>query len=350
MTPNAKSIAGARSTSSLYGAIAHHVSMAAKLIITTALALTPLTALLVLGWIVRLMRRETVIACVRHAHSCSRAQAVDRLGAIDRLEVYSRFPGWWSGLWQTVLGGLRAFIVLVMLTLPFGALLLLSWWAGWENSFNKGYEQAWAGPAVALVGILLTVAILSHLPMAMARFAAEGSLWSVLELRQVRRLIRAVRWRYLALTIVTVLTTAPLFLAQIAPTFMEKINPKVLTADPEELRAIAERWHLMATIYALVVLFFLRRWAARLYARAVLAEPDAAGPFVRETVSAIGLDTSDAEAPRRHWTGMVMATLLGCVAWGGFIVMLYIAQFANHAWWNWVNHPLIGLPWVFRPI
>ncbi len=350
MTTNAKPIVGARSTSSLYGAFARRASMAAKLIIAAALALTPLTAVLVLGWIVRLMRRETVISCVRHAHTCSRDEAIVRLDAVDTLNAYSRFPGWWLGLWQTVLGGLKAFIVLALLTLPFGALLLLSWWAGWENSFNKGYEQAWAGPTVALAGIVLAVAILSHLPMAFARFATEGTLWSAFELRQVRRLIRAVRWRYLALTILTVLATAPLFVAQIAPTFMEKINPRVLTADPDELRAIAGRWHLMATIYLLVALFFLRRWAARLYARAVLAEPNAAGPFVRETLSAIGLDTSNAEEPRRHWTGMVLATLLGCAAWGGFIVMLYVAQFANHAWWNWVNHALVGLPWVFRPI
>ncbi|MEM8976162.1 MAG: DUF4013 domain-containing protein [Pseudomonadota bacterium] len=350
MTTNAKPIADGGAVSSLSSSVARRASIAAKLIITTALALTPLTAVLVLGWIVRLMRRETVIAFVCHAHACSRGQAIVRLGSIDPLQAYSRFPGWWSGLWQTIVSGLKAFLVLVMLTLPFGALLLLSWWAGWENSFNKGYEQAWAGPAIALIGVALAIAILSHLPMAFARFATEGTVWSAFDLRRVRRLIRAVRWRYLALTIVTVLAAAPLFLAQIAPTFMEKINPKVLTAGPDELRAIAGRWHLMATIYLLVVLFFLRRWAARLYARAVLSEPDAAGPFVRETISTIGLDASDVKATRRHWTGMVSTSILGCAAWGSFIVMLYIAQFANHAWWNWINHALIGLPWVFRPI
>lgn len=37
---------------------------------------------------------------------------------------------------------------------------------------------------------------------------------------------------------------------------------------------------------------------------------------------------------------------LAAATWTAFIAQLYVAQFANHAWWNWLNHPLIGLPWI----
>ena len=350
MTTKAKTASRGRPTIGLVARGLLRLSMTAKVLIAFALALTPLTAVLVLGWIVRLMRRESIISYVREAHSCNRREALAELDEIEFLSAHTRFPGWWSGLWQTVRSGTQALVVVAMLTLPFGLLLLLSWRAGWENSFNKGYEQAWAGPTIALIGFVLAIATLSHLPMAFARFAAEGRVWAITELRQIRKLIRLVRWRYLALTVATVLAAAPLFLAQILPTFMEKIDPRVLTADSETIRAIANQWHLMTTAYLIVMLFLLRRWAARLYARAIISEPDLAGRTTRSALEAIQLTGFGQQPIRRHWTGMAIATLLGLAAWGGFLVMLYIAQFANHAWWNWVNHALTGIPWIFRPL
>lgn len=355
MTSDTKSALDERSKtlapqSGLVASTLHRLSMAAKISIAFALALTPLTAVLVLGWIVRLMRRESIVFYVRSTQGCHRRDALAYLDKVDTLKPYVRFPGWWSGLWQTVFSGLQALVVLAALTLPYGLLLLVSWWAGWENSFNKGYEQAWAGPSMALAGFVLAVLILSHLPMAFARFAAEGQIWSITEMHQIRRCIRLVRWQYLALSLITVLATVPLFLAQMGTTFIEKINPRVLTAGPDEIQEIANRWHLLTTAYLLFALFFLRRWAARLYARAILIEPELAGAATNGVLSEINATGRVEEKRLRRWIGMVFATLLGLLTWSGFLAMLYIAQFANHAWWNWVNHALVGIPWIFRPV
>ena len=45
--------------------------------------------------------------------------------------------------------GAQSLFNIWVLTLPPCALWLFAWWGGWENSFNKGYEQFAVGPSVA---------------------------------------------------------------------------------------------------------------------------------------------------------------------------------------------------------
>ncbi|MGI9426012.1 MAG: hypothetical protein ACR2PA_22745 [Hyphomicrobiaceae bacterium] len=321
-----------------------------RVAIAVLLALTPVTAILVLGWLVRVMRREVIIEVLRRGRKIGRKPALAAIAASSEFTPYARFPGWWSGLWDTIRQGLMATVVVAALTLPFGLLMLVSWWAGWENSFNKGYEQAWVGPVLALFGALAAVAILTHAPMAFSAFATEGRLAAAFELRRIRRLMSAVRWRYLLLTVSSVILMAPLFLAQILPTFVEQINPKLAGADAATIKAFANRWHLLATVYLVLVALVLRRWAARLYARAVLTTGGGGSEFVNAVAGQFDIRLDNLEPPRRSRVGMVLSTVFVSAAWLGFLAMLYIAQFANHAWWSWVNHPLLALPWIFRPM
>ena len=48
--------------------------------------------------------------------------------------------------------------------------------------------------------------------------------------------------------------------------------------------------------------------------------------------------------------GGVIAGVLMFAGWLAFLSALYVAQFANHGWWNWISFPLTGLPWIFRPM
>ncbi len=320
-----------------------------SIVISIGLALTPVTAVLVLGWFMRIMRRETAIALYRYGvPEKSRSVAVARLAASPELAPLQRFPGWWKGIAETLRAGIKAVAALAIATLPFGALLLLSWWAGWENSFNKGYEQAWVGPVVALFGAALAVFILVHLPMALAHHAAERRIGAIWELRTIRRLIARVRWRYLFFTLCLVLASAPLYLAQIVPTFIEGVFPDLATADAEELRAFGFKWHLSFSIYLVLALLILRRWGARLYARAVVADGGQGGGFTDLVRAELGVPQIGMQKPVARWPG-ILTTLLTAAAWFGFIAALYVAQFANHAWWNWVSFPTVGLPWIFRP-
>lgn len=323
-------------------------SAAAKIAIAVLLALTPITAILMLGWMVRLMRRETAIAVIQNGHGIGRNAALQRLASAGHRDLV-RFPGWWRGLWDTVKTGAATLVVVAITTLPFGALMLIGWWAGWENSFNKGYEQAWVGRALAFVGIAVAILVLSHWPMMLAHFAAERRIGAIAELGVMRRLIGRVRWRYLGLSVASVLAAVPVFLAQILPTFIEKVHPSLISADPAQIASFAGRWHLVVTIYLVLTLMILRRQAARLYARAVMLEQPATAHFARDIAKTTNVPSQGLATRRVRRISAAVAGLLTAGAWLAFVAALYIAQFANHAWWNWVNHPLIGLPWVFRP-
>ena len=320
-----------------------------SILIAMGLALTPVTAVLVLGWFMRIMRREAAIALCRYGTAGKkRAAVLQSFAASSELAPLQRFPGWWRGLMETLKAGIKATAALALATLPFGALLLLAWWAGWENSFNKGYEQAWVGPLLALTGALVAVVVLMHLPMALAHHAAERRVGAIWDLRVIRRLIARVRWRYLVFTAFLVLASAPVYLAQIVPTFIEGVFPDLATAGPEEIKSFAGRWHLSFTVYLVMVLLILRRWSARLYARALVASEGEGSRFVHLVFGELGLAVAESPGRLSHWAGL-FTNILTAGLWFAFIAALFVAQFANHAWWNWVNSPLIGLPWIFRP-
>ncbi len=318
-----------------------------SILIAVTLALTPFSAVLVLGWIMRIMRREIVIAlCRQGAQRVKRKNAIAHIASVPAVAGMSRFPGWWRGLGETFRAGAKATVAVAIAVLPFGALQLLSWWAGWENSFNKGYEQAWVGPTIALIGIFIAVFVLMHLPMALAHFAAEGRIGAIWEITHIRRLIARTRWRYLFLSLFTVSLSAPLYIGQIMPTFIEGVFPHLAAASPEQLKAFAFRWHAGFTIYLVLVLLVLRRWAARLYARAAVAD----GSSRVIAMLARDMNVKVPEPARRPGrVAGTLSTLVTAAAWFAFVAALYVTQFANHAWWNWLNHPIIGLPWVFRP-
>jgi len=334
--------------------------------IAILLALSPVGAILVLGWIVRLMQREAAIAVARQVTGGRRTEAIGALARQADLAALARWTGWvqpstlrqsWlgrtlGGLIETVRAGIAAALALALATLPYAALLLLSWWAGWENSFNKGYEQAWVGPLVAFIGIAIALSVLSHLPMAFAHFAAERRLSAMFELRTIRMLIREQRWRNVWLALLAVLAALPIAAAQIVPVFIEGVWPGFASMPPEIIEQTANRWHFAATVYLILVLIFLRRAQARCYARSALALPAERAPFVHSVRERITGDSEDRPTParKRGWAGAVLPTALLAVIWFALIAQLYVAQFANHGWWNWANHPLIALPWVYRPL
>lgn len=289
------------------GRLAGLVRLAAAVV----LALHPFGAVLVLGWLMRLMRDEEALARGRLGGA-----AVPRRAALPR----------WLGLrtlWMTLRDGVTALLTLLAGTLPFTALWLLAWWGGWENSFNKGYEQAWVGPVVALAGVGVALPLLARLPMALAHQAAEGRMSAFFARRRVAQLIRAAGWRYVALAAVATLAAMPLFALTALPTFVEGWRPGFADRGPEEIEAFVARYRLAATAYLVLALVALRRWAARLHARAALRLE--AGP--------IGLGAG--------W--LLRTALLWALAFG-LVAQVYVGQFANHQWVAWLLPPLQVLP------
>lgn len=100
------------------------------------------------------------------------------------------------------------------------------------------------------------------------------------------------------------------------------------------------------------------RAAARLYARALFdcvrageVHLDELSSYEREALGRLRVAAAPSEP--RHPVGRLAAKLpraiivaLTFAVWFGVAAQLYVAQFLNYAWFNWLNHPLILLPWI----
>ncbi len=365
-----------------------------KILVGSLLCLSPLTGLLVLGWLLRLMRRETLRHWFKQSHLAQRGGDFARFADADReLRAYASWPNWmlqakprqelasgWPGaigiakkaglLLRAVLGSLGANLkagVLTIfnvwvLTLPPCALWLFAWWGGWENSFNKGYEQFAVGPSVALAGVAAFLLVMTYLPLALARQAAMGEWKAFYGFRLVRRLVRR-RWlACLGLAALYAMAGLPLFAAKGSLIFIEDLYPGFDALTPGEIAGFAKRYLFIAALYLLIALIVLRVAAARIYAGALLGalrdgsvEATEIGALERRILDRLDLLTVRPETPRHpvakaaRWASGRLLRIAGGVLtlafWFGFVAQIFVGQFLNHFWLYWVNHPLIHLPW-----
>ena len=266
------------------------------------LCATPVTSVVALGWIARWM------AAVHHgAPRPGWVMGPRGAGLVVRLL---------GGLGANVSAGVRMLAGLAIWTLPFTILWLGAWWAGWENSFNKGYEQAQIGPLVFLAGTILALPLLTLLPYAVAHASAEGRLSGFLDLRRILHLTRGAGWRGVMLAMLSVSAAVPLFGLVALPVFVENIVPGFATLPPTDQAGIADLFQLAAAVYAFAALWFLRHLAARICQRD--RPPGRLSPL---------------------WLG------LSGVVWAGLPVLILVGQFINYAGARWITHPLYLLPW-----
>ncbi len=315
------------------GRLARLGRFGANAVIGTLLCTGPVTAVIALGWLTR-----------SQGHL-----ARDRFGAAEEA------PGWLlgpreKGRLARALGGLAAnsraglltLAALLAWTLPFTLLWLGSWWAGWENSFNKGYEQAFVGPGVFLFGAFLAALILPALPLVLAHLAAEDRLSAAFELRRIRGLIAEAGWRIPSLALLTTLFALPFAAARGLITTATDWAPWLEDLTLEEVAAIQGQIAL-----ALAALTFLGSWALRaLAARAyAFAAPRAAGSRPGRWD---GTEAAEAALPARARSGLMTALWYAlAMAFTLATTFLILAgQFLDHAWWRWLFHPALTLLWA----
>lgn len=306
--------------------------------IGTLLCTGPVTALIALGWLAR-----------RSGHL-----------ALTRFGTLSEAPGWVLGPRETggkpagriarLLGGLAgniragaiALIALLAWTLPFTILWLGAWWAGWENSFNKGYEQAFVGPSVFLLGVVIAALVLPALPLMLAHLAVENRLSAAFELRRLRAVVAQSGWRVPALSLLAVAITFPFAALRGLITTATDWAPWVETLTPEEVASLQGQIALVVAGFTFLALWTFRSLAARTYASAA---PRAAGlrPGLWD-----GSAAAEAAVPARPPSRVLTALWYGsAVAMTLVIAFLILAgQFLDHAWWRWLFHPILTLLWA----
>ncbi|MGI9463909.1 MAG: hypothetical protein ACR2OM_08215, partial [Aestuariivirgaceae bacterium] len=241
-----------------------------KTVAGIALCLTPVTAVLVLGWIARSMQRLTFKAWFNdHANAALGSRFDDFVRGDDGSAHLACWPNWilatrtgdeagaggrlrrgfarlFGSLGSNLKLGLQVLLNTWVLTLPAGLMWAVSWWGGWENSFNKGYEQAAVGPAIGLAGVALFLAAMTYVPLAQARQAATGSWRSFYDFRFLRVLARQSRWRLVWLAVAFAVAGLILAGVHVGPLALGNLLDGTAPLDEQQVKEIAGLYHLAA--------------------------------------------------------------------------------------------------------
>ena len=316
------------------GLLARAFATLKTLILGSLLCLTAPTSLIALGW---LMRRMRFVAATRAG------LAAERPGWVMGARGTTFLGRALGGLAANIREGLLAAFSLALATGPFAIIWLLSWWAGWENSFSKGYEQAFVGPSLGLTGVLVFCVIMIWLPLALVHQAVENRALALFEWRKVKSVVRHTGWNYLFLAATTVFFALPLFAGRGLVTFASGIVPGFEDMTSDQIASLAGAIDLALAVYVFVSLVILRSWASRIYAAAVaraLDGPDAA--LWAGSLLAAGQSGGTRSWKLTHW----MRAILLAVIWFGLAAQIFVAQFLNHDWHVWLTHPYFLLPWA----
>jgi Protein of unknown function (DUF4013) len=299
----------------------------------TLLCTGPVTSIIALGWLMRLSGQTT-----RTRFGGTEDTPGWLLGARES----GRFARALGGLASNIRTGLLALMALLAWTLPFTLLWLGAWWAGWENSFNKGYEQAFVGPSVFLFGALIAAVILPVLPLMLSHLATEDRLSAAFELRRIRSLVAQAGWRVPALAVLVAAFALPFAAARGAISTAPSWVPWIDTLTPEGLADLKGQITLVLAAMAFFTVWITRTYATRVY---LAAAPRAAGlkPGLWDGSQAAEGSVPASPASRllaSLWYGLAMAITLGTA----FLILF--GQFMDHAWWRWIFHPALTLPWA----
>jgi len=350
-------------------------------------------ALLVLGWTQRLTRRSVLKHWWRQASPAARGgDFVEWLREDETTASEAHWPNWviadqaraawrsaatkggpsrlglllrlsFRSLSINLKSGLRAIACTWSMTLPGCALMLFSWYAGWQNSFNKGYELHAIGPATGLSGLLLFVAAMSYVPLAQARLAATGDWRCFFEFRTVWRIVRE-RWAGSLLLALAYLAAAlPLTVLKTAVYFLPNHFPQMETWDGEQALRFLKAYFFWAAACFFPLFVLLRLLAGRLYAGGLLAalaqgtvRPHDLAPAELEALERLGLRGGRRRSPAGRfvrvlaWLGSRAGRALSGTAlfllWFLFVVKtVYLAEFLNfHPVLGWLNQELVQLP------
>lgn len=348
------------------------------------------SAVLLIGWIFRVMQRETVRTWW---HQSANREKGDRFKAFcaaeDSTALLAERPRWClsapaerktnreagTSLWSSVphtlfvgaarntVSGIQAVFNTSVLVAPAGMLWWLGWSSGWNNSFHKGYEQTFLGASIALAGIGWFCVAMLHVPLAQARQASTGDWRRFYDFRLVAKLAR-IRWRG-SLMLAGAYSVLGIFVSVVAlgPQIAGTSNLAMQSWSDAELLAWLDGyyyWTAWAFVPAVLMLHVL---AARIYAGAMVdaigtgaVDPIAASSLERSILARLELDrpatagassgmfvVATATASRLALRTAVVTALL--LIWFSLAAQVFVTQFfAYQGPRGWLNQPLVLIP------
>jgi hypothetical protein len=367
-----------------------------KYVVGALFCLSIAGAIMIVGWAYRLAQRSALrYWWTRSDQKRSGSRLASHLSIHDPAHEHLHWPNWFAHqnfrqairreegastiayLWQLLkapfhsLGrnlkiGLQGIFNTWVLTMPACVLWLFAWYDGWNNSFNKGYEQAPIGPLTGILGIMLFIAAMLYVPLAQARQAVTGDWRSFYNFSFVWALVRRHWVACLLLAALSSLFFVPIMILKTAPTFFGS-GPKFADMTNAQIVTTLNVYFFGAAFLVFPAYVFLRVLAARIYARGVLrgiqtGEITVTDLAPKERMELQRLNLIQVNPPRSRHVLLRVATSTTSLAlfaagifatsliWFTFVAQIYISEFFSyHQALAWLNQPLVQLPW-FRYI
>ena len=378
------------------GAIRKAIAFIWKTLAGTILCQFSLTSILVVGWTYRLMQRSAL----KRWWSMSPARFsgttfAEFLSSDATTREHQRFPNWvvrsnaitetkealreasglrgkfralrrgmFGSLWRNAVVGFQGIANTWVLTFLPTLFWVFGWYSGWDNSFNKGYEQFSVGIILSWIGIGLFILAMLYVPMAQARQAVTGEWRRFYEFRTVRRLIKRRRMACLLLAACFSLLSIPLSILKTAPYFVQNDNPEMEAMTDAQLLEWLISYFFWVSAVGFVLFVAIRLLMTRVYAGALVEAVQAGdlaldelGEFEREALARLELSDAKERSPRHlvvraagfaarpFWAAGIGAATI--VVWFTFIAQIYVSEFVNyHPRRGFMNQPLVQLPWL----
>ena len=267
--------------------------------------------------------------------------------------------------------GMQGILNVWLFTLPGCVLLWFAWYDGWNNSFNKGYEQFEVGPLLGVMGIGLFIAAMLYVPLAQARQAVTGEWRAFYDFGLIARLALRGWLGCLVLAGFYAAVSVPVGMLKTLPIFFPQMNPaqaaEVAALAPElakgKVAEILGNYFFLAGLVVFPAYVLLRVLGARLYARGILrglrdgwVSPGELAGNERAVLERLELVRV---GERRAWPKLV-EVIARTGSWGarvgalgalGFVWFLFVAQIfvteflSFHPQVGWLNQPLVQVPW-----
>ena len=310
------------------------------------LCLTIPTAIFLTGWIYRLAQVQAL--------STWRRLAKKEGFELDHKQV-SRLPSW--SFKKNIKTGFFAVVNAFAITLLPGVIMYFSWYAGWDNSFNKGYEQFSVGALTGFLGVFLLALAMLYLPMAQARQAVSGSGRAFWDLRRVRRAAFASPVSSFLLALGYLIGGFALMLPPVLIIFVNAGWDGLQAKTPEEIKGILNLYYLFWCAAVIFPGFLVLKIAgARIYARTTYhsyrgghLDLDELTPMEQDWLAKLPQEQLPKKVVARSFI-RIPARILIYLLWVAFVFQIYVTQFfVYEGGTRWLRHPLVQLPW-FRPI
>ncbi len=365
-----------------------------KLLVGGVLCQYAFTSVLAIGWSFRLAQRAAIKRWWKVSDAPEKAATFkEQCAESGLLREYRNYPNWFvradavhetraefdlsdrlrdkfralrtgggGSLWQNAKLGVQGIFNVLVLTIVPLICWEFGWYSGWDNSFNKGYEQFSVGVTIVLIGVGLFLVAMLYLPMAQARQAVTGDWRSFYHFRTVWRLIQRRRLACFVLAGLFSLVSLPLTILRTIPLGVGN-SPEYASLTNTELLAWANTYYFYVSIAGFVGFALLRMVAARIYAGALLeafrmGELSVAdlrgieGPVLGELglVTQVGREKRHIvieiarKAARPPWRVAVTAGTL--VVWFTFVGQNFVTEFLRfNVQRGFINQPLVQLPW-----